>query len=145
MFHRIGSFFIVLSIVVLSLDGVSAVSGNLQLMDVFSLEYASDPQISPNGDQIVYVRNSMDVMKDKRRSELWVVRSDGSENRPLTTGKQNDSAPRWVPDGRRLLYVSSDDGTPRQLTSGRYRHQARVDWTPDSRKLIFAANRTEDW
>ena len=45
------------------------------------------------------------------RSNLWIINFDGSENRPLTTGNRNDSAPRWSPDGKRLLYVSSVDGT----------------------------------
>src|SRR5919106_624155 len=78
----------------------------LQMIDVFSLEYASDPQISPDGKQIVYERNSMDVMKDRKLSTLWIIQSDGSGHRPLTSG--NDSSPRWSPDGKRLVYASSD-------------------------------------
>ncbi len=78
-----------------------------QPMDVFQLEYASDPQISPDGKQIVYVRNFMDIMKDRRRSNLWIINSDGTEHRPLTTGKHNDHSPRWSPDGKRLVYVSN--------------------------------------
>ena len=39
------------------------------LKDVFELEFASDPQISPDGAQVVYVRNFMDIMTDRRRSE----------------------------------------------------------------------------
>ena len=46
------------------------------LMDVFELEWASDPQISPDGSQVVYVRNSMDLMKDRKRAELWTVGTD---------------------------------------------------------------------
>ena len=80
-------------------------------LDVFQLEHASDPRISPDGKRIVYVRNSMDIMKDRRRSNLWIINSDGTENRPLTSGKQNDSSPRWSPDGKRLLYVSASGDT----------------------------------
>lgn len=69
-----------------------------QPLDVFQLEYASDPQISPDGKRIVYVRNFMDIMKDRRRSNLWIINADGSEHRPVTTGKHNDSSPRWSPD-----------------------------------------------
>ena len=39
-------------------------------IDVFSLEYATDPQISPDGDRIVYVRRFMDIMTDRTRSNL---------------------------------------------------------------------------
>jgi acylaminoacyl-peptidase len=82
----------------------------LQPMDIFHLEYASDPQISPDGTKIVYVRHFMDVMKDRRRSNLWIIA--GGDHRPLTTGKHNDYAPRWSPDGNRLVYVSDADGSP---------------------------------
>src|SRR5580698_8841942 len=80
-------------------------------MDVFHLEYASDPQISPDGKRVVYVRHFMDVMKDRRRSNLWIINVDGNEHRPMTTGTHNDGSPRWSPDGKRLLYVSSVDGS----------------------------------
>ncbi|MFQ5768468.1 MAG: TolB family protein, partial [Acidobacteriota bacterium] len=84
---------------------------HLTAMDVFQLEYASDPRISPSGKRIVYVRNFMDIMKDQRRSNLWILNTDGSQHRPLTTGNRNDSSPRWSPDGKRLLYISSIDGS----------------------------------
>ena len=82
-----------------------------QALDVFKLEWASDPQISPDGKSIIYVRNFMDVMSDRRRSNLWVAVADGSDHRPLTTGLANDASPRWSPDGDRLLYTSSADGS----------------------------------
>src|SRR6185436_15548079 len=42
-----------------------------QPMDVFGLEWASDTQIAPDGKRVAYIRNSMDVMKDRRRSQIW--------------------------------------------------------------------------
>jgi dipeptidyl aminopeptidase/acylaminoacyl peptidase len=82
--------------------------------DVFQLENASDPQISPDGKTIVYVRNFADVMTDRWRSNLWVVDFDGTDPRPLTTGIENDGSPRWSPDGGRLAFVSTSGGS-RQL------------------------------
>ena len=49
-----------------------------QPADVFQLEYASDPQIAPDGSKIVYVRNFMDIMTDRRRSHLWIINYDGT-------------------------------------------------------------------
>src|SRR5438445_10431195 len=42
-----------------------------RLIDLFELETASDPQISPDGTKVVFVRNFSDIMKDKKRSNLW--------------------------------------------------------------------------
>ena len=47
-------------------------------LDVFELEVAADPQISPDGSRIVYVRRGSDVMSDRARTSLWIVNYDGS-------------------------------------------------------------------
>ncbi len=117
-------------------------------LDVFNLEYVSDPQISPDGKRIIYVRNFHDVMTDKSLSNLWIINFDGSKNRPLTTGNQNDFAPRWSPDGSRIIYKSNkeesvqlylrwmDDGAETKLTNlpespGNFR------WSPDGKYISF--------
>jgi dipeptidyl aminopeptidase/acylaminoacyl peptidase len=99
---------------VAALSSANEDAGVLRPIDVFQMENASDPQISPDGKRIVYVRNFADIMTDRRRSNLWVVDFDGSNHRPLTTGIENDVSPRWSPDGRRLAYVSGSGGS-RQL------------------------------
>ena len=82
---------------------VSAQDKTLELINIFDLEYVSDPQISPDGSQIVYVRNFKDIMTDHDFSNLWIIKFDGTSNRPLTTGNQRDFAPRWSPDGKQVL------------------------------------------
>lgn len=82
----------------------------LEPMDVFRVQVASDPQISPDGRRIVYSRQSADVSSDRRVSNLWIVNFDGSEHRPLATGTYGDSSPRWSPDGTRLAFISDRDG-----------------------------------
>lgn len=80
-------------------------SNRLAASDAFNLEFAQDPQISPDGKKIIYVRQFADVMSDKYYTNLWIINFDGSDNRPLTTGHRSDSAPRWSPDGMRIAYI----------------------------------------
>lgn len=80
------------------------------LENIFDLEYAVDPQISPDGQQVVYVRSFMDIMQDRRRSNLWTINFDGTRHRPLTSGNNNNFSPRWSPGGDRLLFASTKDG-----------------------------------
>lgn len=79
--------------------------------DVFQLEWIADAQISPDGNRIVYVRKYNDIMDDCSYSNLWIVNSDGSDNRPLTTGNHDDFEPKWTNDGKKLLYKSNRDGS----------------------------------
>jgi acylaminoacyl-peptidase len=120
-----------------------------QLIDVFQLEYAADPQISPDGTTIVYARNFMDIMKDRRRSNLWILKADGTDHRPLTSGNQNDASPRWSPDGKRLAYVSGSDGSAqiycRWMDTGQTAKLTQLTspprgltWSPDGRNLAFS-------
>lgn len=116
--------------------------------DVFELEWASDPQIDPRGERVVYVRNFMDIMADRRRSNLWLAKTDGSAHQPLTTGLVNHRSPRWSPDGKRLLYVAdTEHGAQlfvRWMDSGQTAQITRLTeapsdlvWSPDGRWIAL--------
>lgn len=124
----------------------------LEPADIFALEYASDPQIAPDGTRIVYVRNFMDVMSDRRRSNLWIVDTDSesAQQRPLTSGEANHSSPRWSPDGGRLAWVSNEGGSSqihvRWMDSGETARVTQLEhgpgnlaWSPDGTRLAFTA------
>jgi dipeptidyl aminopeptidase/acylaminoacyl peptidase len=62
--------------------------------DLFDLSVASDPQISPDGRKIAYVRRSADIMTDRMVPSIWLVDVDTGEQRPIaTTGSANASPP----------------------------------------------------
>lgn len=87
-----------------------AMSDQLELLDVFNLEYVSDVQISPDGEWIVYVRHFSDVMTDQQHANLWLVDFSGRQHRPLTTGNFSDSSPQWSHAGDKILFRSNRSG-----------------------------------
>ena len=67
---------------------VNAQKSNLEPIDVFKLQHISNPQISPDGNSILYERNFKDIMTDSNYSNIWIVNYNGSNIRPITTGKK---------------------------------------------------------
>jgi acylaminoacyl-peptidase len=123
----------------------------LSIDDVFNLQLAVDPQISPDGKRIIYVRQFNEIMTDQRHANLWIVNADGTDNRPVTTGNYNDASPRWSPDGTQIIYISNRDGSPqiyrRWLDSGQTAKitsltsaPAGIAWSPDGKWVSFAAH-----
>jgi acylaminoacyl-peptidase len=123
--------------------------GQFSARDIFELEYASDPQISPDGRRVVYARQSNDIMSDSTRSNLWIVDSDGGNHRPLLSGRSDYSSPRWSPDGARIAYLSDveesqqlyvrwmDTGQTALVTNLQKSPQSLA-WSPDGTMLAFS-------
>ncbi|MEM1191948.1 MAG: S9 family peptidase [Pseudomonadota bacterium] len=117
--------------------------------DVFDLEWADAPEISPDGKQALYIRRSNDVMVDRTRSHVWLVSLDGTVHEPLLADAGSYASPRWSPDGGRIAYMQSDAGQTGlyvyYLESGRRALLARFTerprslvWSPDGTKLAFS-------
>ena len=90
-------------------------SRTFEASDLFGLEVAGDPQISPDGRRIAYVRRSGDVMTDRMRPTIWLIDAATGEQAPLAAGPGAHMSPRWSPDGARLAYISSAEGGQSQL------------------------------
>jgi dipeptidyl aminopeptidase/acylaminoacyl peptidase len=117
--------------------------------DLFGLEVAADPQISPDGKRIAYVRRSGDIMIDRMRPSLWVIDTASGEQAPLVAGPGSHFSPRWSPDGSRIAYISTAEGGAAQLyvrwvasgesvrITGLPHAPSSVDWSPDGRQLAY--------
>ena len=131
----------------LVLVGADKPSDRLTLEDYLEFETVADPQLSPDGRQVVYTRGWIDKMNDKRESSLWIMNADGSRNRFLAKG----SNAQWSPNGDRLAFLAEGqpkgskvhvrwmdaEGATSQVT--RVEHSpSDLEWSPDGTQLSFS-------
>ena len=86
----------------------------LALQDYLDWEDVQDPQLAPDGKQVVFTRRWIDKMNDKWESSLWIMNADGSRARFLVNG----ASPKWSPDGTRIAYAATPPGQPASPTPG---------------------------
>ena len=130
----------------------SAFSGS----DLFNLSMASDPQISPDGRQVAYVRKSNDVMTDKARSSIWLIDVATGQQRPIAVGSGDSFGPAWSPDGKRLAYGSTAEGGAPQLfvrwmdsgqtarITGLPDSPQDIEWSSNGNRLAYVMNVPDD-
>jgi dipeptidyl aminopeptidase/acylaminoacyl peptidase len=73
----------------------------------------SDPQVSPDGRYVVYVKREADLEANRGRNDLWLVdlQADALQPRRLTQSSANDTHPRWAVDGTGIYFLSTRAGS----------------------------------
>jgi Tol biopolymer transport system component len=108
------------------------------------------PRLSPNGQQIAYMRASTTAPLCEWNWDVWVMDADGSNQQQVTTALGADLYPEWSPDGRELIYGScrnffyfnlyaydTTTGTERQVTNWFFYNEWGATYSPDGQYIAF--------
>jgi dipeptidyl aminopeptidase/acylaminoacyl peptidase len=150
---------LLLSLVIFSASPAVAQKRTITEKDLFNFVWIGDPQMSPDGSRIAFVRVTVSDRKDGYNTSIWSVTTASGEARQLTNGPR-DTTPRWSPDGNYLVFVRSPElggrpeppqlfmlsmagGEPFQFTS-LPRGAAGPSWSPDGKMILFYNSATAE-
>jgi dipeptidyl aminopeptidase/acylaminoacyl peptidase len=136
----------------LSSSAAAQASRPMAIGDLITAVRVTDPQVSPDGRRVLFVRTTTDSVTGKRNADIWVVASDGTGRpRPLIAGPGGDDTPRFLSDGR-IAFISARSGTPQvYLADGsgrRIRQVSRLSGgvqpplvvSPDGRRVAYVSD-----
>jgi dipeptidyl aminopeptidase/acylaminoacyl peptidase len=152
-FHLAGFFLLVSTFLLAQAPAKRAIA----IEDIYRMEKVGSPEVSPDGKWVAYTVTSVDKEADRRRTALWMINWEGTQDVRLTFGKQSGSSPKWSPDGKYLSFLSSDGekkktqiwlldrrgGAPQPLTDVKEEIND-FKWSPDGKKIVLEMSAGDD-
>jgi dipeptidyl aminopeptidase/acylaminoacyl peptidase len=83
----------------------------LSIHDMLAMERISDIRVSPDGLRLVFNLRTTDFEADRGRTDIWVVGTDGTGLRRLTSDPAADFNARWSPCGQCVFFLSTRSGS----------------------------------
>src|SRR3954471_20305371 len=118
---------------------------------LLKLSRIDDPQVSPDGKNVAFVVQTVDVPANAKPSAVYSVPVDGGTPVRLTAPGSSNYRPRWSPDSKRILFISdrkdgqqvwsmnADGSDQKQVTSLPTGAEGEVA-SPDGKLILFTSD-----
>ncbi len=104
-------------VAITNLAGAQQAGRPMAIEELITAVRVSEPQLSPDGKTVAYVRTVTDGKTGRRNADIWSVPADGAgEPKLLIGGDKGETTPRFLPDGKRIAFISTRDGAPQIYT-----------------------------
>ena len=148
---------------VLALSGFAQTKRSITDKDLFRFQWIGDPQVSPDGSRVVFVRVTVNEKKDNYDTALWMVSTTAAGDPVRLTNGKRDAEPRWSPDGKWIAFVRGSGEPPKDgkppasqlallsLAGGEAwiitdlpRSVGNPVWSPDGKHIAFLCDSNAD-
>jgi dipeptidyl aminopeptidase/acylaminoacyl peptidase len=141
-------FLVLLALAAVSLPGQKRpfdVDGMLRIQRI------SEPQLSPDGKLVAFTVQTVDLAQNTKPKQIWMVRMDGASPAWPVTREGSNERPRWTPDGKRIVFISTRGGSSQvwsmdpeggrlQQTTNLSTEASGVIVSPDGKRIIFISS-----
>jgi dipeptidyl aminopeptidase/acylaminoacyl peptidase len=154
------ALFISLFVLIAGTSSLFAQKRNITEKDLFDFVWIGDPQVSPDGSRVAFVRVTTNEKKEGYETSIWTVATSVADQPHQLTSGKHDGSPRWSPDGKFLIFVraTEKEGKPEPpqlcmlpMTGGDSfvftdlpKGAGSPHWSPDGKAIAFTSGANAD-